>query len=310
MRDIDHFHLKGIDFPQLVALHALVSEESVSSAARRLGVTQSAMSHTLKKLRAHLGDDILARGKSGFEATSTARAVAADVGAILSQVQSSILTRTAFDPEKDETEFHLSMSDNAEASLGADLSRLLMDRSPSAQIRFSSVRRAEAIEGVISRRLDCAVGVFPRTPAGVEAETLFVEGFSCLSRPNDPAPPTTLKRWLSRPHVLASSQDDFTGRADLILRRLGHRRRVHVSTAHFLAVAFHVANSNAVALVPERLARRAAAQIGLTATRPPFDVGQFEEKLIWRKGVEKDPRIGYLLQSLREAARAMDRPTT
>jgi DNA-binding transcriptional LysR family regulator len=308
MRAIDYFHLKGVDFPQLVALHAIVAEESVSRAAERLGVTQSAMSHTLKKLRALLDDDILVRGEKGLEATSGARAVAKDVGDILSQVQSSILTRAAYDPKTDVTEFHISMSDNAEASLGADLSRIVMTRAPAARIRFSSVSRGEAIDGVMNRRLDCAVGVFSRTPPGILSSGLFVEGFACLSRPNDPAPPTTLKRLLSRPHILASSHDDFSGRADVILRRLGHQRRVCVSTSHFLSIAFHVANSHAVALAPERLARRAAAQMGLTLSKPPVDVGRYEEKLLWRQGSEKDPRLDFLLQSVREAALATNDP--
>ncbi len=307
MRDLNHFQLRKLDLGSLIALHALVQEGGVSEAARRTGVTQSAMSHTLRKLRELLGDQILVRVSGRWEPTAVSTASADRIGGALAQIQAAIFERQPFDPLKITTDFHISLPDHSEASLGSDLAARLHLAAPGARIRFSSLPADQALAAVRARRLDLAIGVFGQLGEDIGSTILYIEPFLCISRRNDPAPPITLDVWRDRPHVLGSFPDHFRGRADHVLGKArGAQRFVQVSTPNFLAIGFHVRDSDAIALVPARLARRLAGLMGVTVTKPPIDLGTFEERAIWRAEAQREPEMAFLIEQLKAAVATAD----
>ena len=90
---IDYTNLRQLDLNLLVALDVLIAEASVTKAAKRLNMSQSAMSHALKRLRTILNDDILIRTSKQMEVTPYARQISDRIHQILSEIQSTFLEK-------------------------------------------------------------------------------------------------------------------------------------------------------------------------------------------------------------------------
>ena len=95
---IDHVHLAKLDLNLLVALDALLSERSVTRAALVIGISQSAMSHALSRLRTTFADELLTRVPDGMRPTPRALGLLAPVRAALAQIQELTAAQATFDP--------------------------------------------------------------------------------------------------------------------------------------------------------------------------------------------------------------------
>src|SRR5260221_13376805 len=93
-------HLGALDLNLLVALDALLSEKNVTKAAARIGITQSAMSHALARLRAVVGDPLLVRGKTSMVATVRAEELGPPIRRALEDVSRALARAPAFDPKE------------------------------------------------------------------------------------------------------------------------------------------------------------------------------------------------------------------
>src|SRR5215510_14587366 len=94
---IDHINLARIDLNLLVALDALLTERSVTRAAARVGLRQSAMSYNLARLRALFGDELLIRGADGMRPTPRALALIEPARTALAQMAALVSRDEAFD---------------------------------------------------------------------------------------------------------------------------------------------------------------------------------------------------------------------
>ena len=112
MTSIDHANLSRLDLNLLVAFDALLTERSVTRAAARIGLGQSAMSHNLARLRTLFGDELLTRGAEGMRPTPRALALADPVRVTLAQIQATVLQREAFDPSTAERAFRIGLADS------------------------------------------------------------------------------------------------------------------------------------------------------------------------------------------------------
>src|SRR5215475_9899760 len=108
---IDPVNLSRIDLNLLVHLDALLTERSVTRAAARVGLGQSAMSHNLARLRKLFGDELLTRGADGMRPTPRALALVDPVRVTLAQIQAAVLQREAFDPATAERTFRIGLAD-------------------------------------------------------------------------------------------------------------------------------------------------------------------------------------------------------
>src|SRR5271170_4127872 len=117
MMVIDHANLAGLDLNLLVAFDALLTERSVTRAAARVGLGQSAMSHNLARLRVLLGDEILTRGPEGMRPTPRALALVTPVRQALADIQALVARPGDFDPATAEQVFRLGVPDSMEVLL-------------------------------------------------------------------------------------------------------------------------------------------------------------------------------------------------
>ena len=130
MTAIDHANLSRLDLNLLVAFDALLTERSVTRAAARVGLGQSAMSHNLARLRTLFGDELLTRGAEGMRPTPRALALADPVRVTLAQIQAAVLQREDFDPSTAERVFRIGLAELDRGGGGANASRAAQDDGP------------------------------------------------------------------------------------------------------------------------------------------------------------------------------------
>jgi DNA-binding transcriptional LysR family regulator len=287
MKEIDR---RRADLNLLVVFQKLLVERHVGRAAKRLGLTQSAASHALGRLRIMFGDPLFVRHPKGVEPTSRAHALAPIVADILDRANSMLASPGRFDPNKPHT-FTIGGTDLAVFILLVPLIERLRATAPNLDLRIRPLDTARVVAALDRQEVDCGLMPFPEPPARMTREPVIKERFVGIARRGHPA----LKRrritpanWAALPHLLVSPRGEDSGWADEHLRKLGLKRRIVTVVPHFLAAPLIVAHSDLVTLIAERVARHFAKGLDLTIFEPPV------------------PMRGFTIDHLASAARATD----
>ena len=183
MTSIDHANLSRLDLNLLVAFDALLTERSVTRAAARIGLGQSAMSHNLARLRTLFGDELLTRGAEGMRPTPRALALADPVRVTLVQIQAAVLQREAFDPSTADRTFRIGLADSIEVAVIPGLLARLAQRCAGVSLRLRSINRVSILEELDTGKLDLGVGVFDHGQIDHKRRPLYTDNFLCLFNP-------------------------------------------------------------------------------------------------------------------------------
>jgi DNA-binding transcriptional LysR family regulator len=308
MTSIDHANLSRLDLNLLVAFDALLTERSVTRAAARIGLGQSAMSHNLGRLRALFGDEILTRGAEGMRPTPRALALADPVRVTLAQIQAAVLQREAFEPRTAERTFRIGLADSIEVAIIPGLMTRLCQEAPGVALRLRSINRLTILDELDTGKLDLGIGVFDHGQLHHKRRPLYREHFLCLFNPAmlNFAQPVSLEQYLSVPHVLTSLSDDAQGAVDDALAKLKLKRTIALTTPGFLAVPFVVARAPLITTMPSRLARYFAAAFGLATSPAPLALPSFAVSLLWHASFDHEPGHIWLRQTVSGVASEVD----
>jgi DNA-binding transcriptional LysR family regulator len=300
--NIDYTNLRKLDLNLLIALNVLIEEASVTKAAQKLEISQSSMSHALKRLRTVLDDEILIRTSREMEITPYAREIGDRVRQILAEIQVTLLEKETFDPAIAREDFYIAMSDYVEISLGVPLLQKLTESATGIRIRTSNVEKGMALEALDNNQIDLAISVFSNLKSWHVREKLYEEEFVCVVH-SGMSSTFSLEEYLQRPHILVSSRDDFLGTLDSLLEAESKSRHVMWSTPHFMTVPLAIANSECVSLLPKRLAERCAKKMDLEILPPPIEITGFTVSMVWHQRNTARPKHQWLRDRLLEIAR-------
>ena len=281
--NIDYTDLRQLDLNLLVALDVLIAEASVTKAAERLNMSQSAMSYSLKRLRAILNDDILIRTSREMEVTPYARQISDRIHQILAEIQSTLLSKATFNPTTSQETFKIAVSDYVEATIGVNLIQQIATVAPGIRIRINNLGKETVIDALDENRIDIAIN--PKLPVKSwhAQENLYREEFVCVFRGDSSIRELSVADYLKRSHILVSLRNDFQGSYDTILQGQQQSRQVIWSTPHFIAVPFLLANSDCVALLPNRMAQQCAKAMNLKILPPPIPIEGFAVSMVWHQ---------------------------
>jgi DNA-binding transcriptional LysR family regulator len=299
--NIDYTNLRQLDLNLLIALDVLITEASVTKAAEKLNMSQSAMSHALKRLRIILKDDILIRTSREMEVTPYAYQISDRVRQILLEIQSALLEKEAFNPATAENTFRIAASDYVEATIGINLIQQLTTQAPSIRIRITNLNKETVINALDENLIDLIIDTRLPLKSWHVQQNLYREEFVCVVRSDDELTELSMEDYLWRSHLLVSLRDDFQGLGDEILKRQQQSRRVVWSTPHFMAMPFLLANSDCVALLPRRMARQCAKAMNLKLLPPPIEIEGFTVSMIWHQRNTNRPQHQWLRDQIFEA---------
>jgi DNA-binding transcriptional LysR family regulator len=294
MSNMQDMHLASLDLNLIVALDALLAERSVTKAAERIGITQSAMSHALARLRLVTQDELLVRAAGGMVPTPRALALASPIRHALGEVAAALHVPEAFDPRSAKLRVVLATSDYGELVVLPELVRRLGIDAPGIELRVVA-HTDDAPEKLTSGAVDLVVA--PRTPrdgaAGMFAHKLFDESFVCVVRRGHPLAKKklTLARFAEASHALIAPRGREGGFVDDALAALGLSRHVAVAVPHFLIAPHLVATSDLILTLASRVARVLARPLGLIILAPPPEIRleRFTMSLLWHERTQGDP---------------------
>ena len=297
--------LSGIDLNQLLALDALLREGSVTRAARRVGLSQPAMSHALARLRVQFADPLLVRAGKRMQPTPRARALAAPLRDALARLESALGEPAPFHPERAEGTLRIAAVDFSMLVLVPALCAVLAREAPG--ITVSVVAPVEQLDrALVDGETDLHLGL--RRPAeGLFQRDLLTERFVCVVRRDHPevGRSLNLRQFTRLPHALISPHGTKTGAVDVALARRGLSRRVQVVMPNFHAAALLVARSDMVLTVSERVARTAPRRGPLRILRPPLPLDGFTVTMRWHARTDADPLHAWVRQRLLAIARTV-----
>lgn len=297
---IDEINLGRIDLNLLVHLEALLTERSVTRAAKRAGIGQSAMSHNLARLRDLFSDELLTRGPEGLRLTPRAFALVEPVRGALAHIQTLVTRDQAFHPGTAERTFRIGLPDSMEILIVPSLLAYLCEAAPGIRLRLQNIDSSKLLDDIDTDQLDIALGYgdFEEGQAHHKRRLLFREKYLCMfnAERTGITSPISLEDYVRLPHVLTSLRQGERGVVDDALAKLGLRRTVVLTTPRFLAVPPLVARAPVVVTMHARLARLFAAELGLSLSPPPVELEDITVSLLWHASYDRDPAHAWLRQ--------------
>jgi DNA-binding transcriptional LysR family regulator len=303
MMVIDYTNLARIDLNLLVAFDALFTERSVTRAAARIGIRQSAMSHTLARLRTLFRDELFTRAPDGIRPTPRALALMEPVQAMLGQILALTADPAAFVPETAEKSFRIGLPDSVEVLLMPKLLAHLQRHAPGIRLRLQVTGDAtQLLDDLDADRIDMAfgIGAFPQGRDHHKQRSLLVGDFLCMFNSDlvGIQPPISTEDYVRLPHVLTSLRQGERGIVDDALEKLGLTRTIALVTPRFLAVPFLVRGAPVITTMHAELARLFATALALSLSPPPVKLPQISISLLWHASYDHDPAHLWLRQTV------------
>ena len=304
--------LQTVDLNLLVALEALLSERHVTRAAARLGLTPSAMSHALARLRATFGDELLVRTRGGMSATPRGELLLVPLRRVLGEVTDLVRGQGAFDPKSARRNFTIATTDYVEVVLLPPLLARISAAAPGVHLRITALERSDVAGPLESGAYDLAIGASFDERAGLRQQTLFSEEMVFLCRKGHPQVKKRLDLagYLELRHVLVSLRGGSQGTVDALLAETGRRREVALIVPHFLAALLIVACSELVLTAPARIVKQLGEALAFKVMAPPLPVPGFTVRQVWHDRYHDDPAHLWLRQEIFAAAAGLRSPST
>ncbi|HEY0296759.1 MAG TPA: LysR family transcriptional regulator [Bordetella sp.] len=281
--------LRHLDLNLLVVFQHLLELRNISAVARRLDLSQPAVSNALRRLRDTFGDDLFVRTGQGMLPTPQAERLAGPVAEALGLLDRLLEADEGFDPAASTRRFHIAMTDVGEIHFMPRLMEICAQRAPG--VRIDSVRGAgaELRRDMEAGRVDLAVGAFDELDGDIMHRMLFRQGYMTLFRKGHPQAHEGmgLKAFRAQRHLIVSHAAPY-GQVNQALEAAGISLQAHHSVPHFTAVPYVLSTTDLLATVPAKLAASAAPRFDLQMMVPPVRVPALQTNLYWQRRFHRD----------------------
>lgn len=292
--------LRRYDLNLLVVLEALLEEGSVTAAAGRLKLSQSAVSAALERLRAMFSDPLLVRVGNRMQPTPVALKLQGPLKTALASVSLTLALPRRFDPAAARLTVRLGVSDYLGLLVLPRLYGVLAREAPGMTLEVITKPAEEAVTRLVAGDSDLAAVVDPPEGRDLFNEPLVDETFECVMRSRHPLArgPLTLARLLAHPHVHVTAHGDSAAVVDRALAARGQRRQVPVKVSGFATGFALLAESDLVAVLPARIARAQAPRFGLVTRKPPLALPGYTLSIVWHQRTAHDAAHVWLRERL------------
>lgn len=291
--------IKNLDFNLLVTLDTLLAECNVTRAAKRLNLSQPAISTRLTRLRELLGDPLLLPAQRGMIPTERALDLQEPLHAALEGVRQVIAQGSPFDPTKVQATIAIAASDYVQYSVLIPLAQALRTEAPGVNIAWRTIDTT-LLDGQMARgEVSFALTTPETAPPSLRMRKLYTEHYVAIARADHPDIQGTLDldTFCALDHVIVSPEGGgFHGPADDALALLGRQRQIAISAPGFLVVPEIVARSDMIALVPSRVAQGRPGRVQLL--QPPLPVMGFDMALVWHDRTTTHPLYRWLRERI------------
>ena len=291
MSQFDHLDLDG---HLLRLLLAVLEEGSITRAAQRLGVTQSAISHLLDKLRAIVGDPLFVKSGRGIVPTAHARLLAARARTMLDDMR-SFSGAAGFDPATRVTRITVAANDLQRDLLLPALLQRLRSQAPGVTMRVI----ASGVPTAAMLRDDhCELVITPRPPdAGdIVQKRLFEDRYCVFFDAHERMAPASAQDYLAAEHVTVLYEPRRPLDIDEVLDARGLTRRFAAQVPGFAGIAPFLRGSTHLATLPSLLSTHLLGGFGMAPV--PFDCAHMPMFMVCHVRHQTDPMQRWLRDQL------------
>lgn len=301
-------NLAALDLNLLVALDALLKEGHVGRAAQRIGLSQPAMSHALRRLRELIGDPLLVRVGASMELTPRAQGLRAPLAGALDQVR-GLFVAESFEPEHSERRFKLMMPDIVVDLMLAPLVARIGAEAPGVRLDVAPWRGPQIMTAEFARAVDIVIACYANAYPGFHRQRLYADSDALAVRRGHPVGQRLKKldAFLAARHIAVVSRGAREDMIDTWLAGKGIERTVAVTTPGYLEALHLAARTDLVAFVPRRFIATVADAFGLQVVTPPLDPGVDEQFLFYPTRAQVDPGSIWLRQHIIAIGREIER---
>ncbi|EAS47506.1 putative transcriptional regulator [gamma proteobacterium HTCC2207] len=307
-------NISRVDLNLLVYLDVLLRECNVTRAAEELGISQPAMSNSLRRLRDLFDDPLLVRTSDGMTPTDRALELQPLVRNVLAAAEIAVLPKTVFDASASDRIFRIMASDYTEVTLLPQLLSRLRREAPG--IRLDIMTPSDVSFHDVERgKVDMVINRFDTLPQSFHQVHLWDDSFSCVMSATNPV----IKNWnldnyLSHKHVWVSktgmgvgvgmSSDDVQrlGWVDEALGKLDAKREISVFTRHYQAALLLGEQEDLIVTIPSIAARTMANNNKVVILDPPFEIPRMRLKMVWSPLLQRDPGHKWLRQVIKDVS--------
>ncbi|WP_304186643.1 LysR family transcriptional regulator [Phenylobacterium aquaticum] len=312
---MNELHIHRLDLNLLRVLDVLLQERNATRAGARLGLSQSAVSHALGRLRYALDDELFHRDPRGLKPTPRALEIGPQVHSALTQLEAAFAP-TSFEAATTERRFVLMAGAYTCGVLVPRLVERMAREAPNAGLVIAEFG-PDILDQLDGRRADFVIGGFASGPERLVQEVLLTEYLVWVVRAENPLPsgPISLQTLVSVPHVvIARSRTDWgsgltipgswedADAFEAVLHEHGLKRRIGVTTPDTYSAVSVVRQSDMAALLPSRMANLTKQSGLLRVLEPPYVSPKVELGLIYLADRMADPALVWMRDLLRQVA--------
>lgn len=292
--------LDNFDLNLLVAFDVLLQERNVTRAAKRLNVTQAAMSSALKRLRESFQDDILSQHGKKMIPTAHAIALAPRVSEMILHLRSLISSGKGFDAATSDRRFRLSASDYITTVLIVPFLEVLQREAPHIRLNIS-LPSHESMEQLSNGEIDLVLSPEEFMQRDHPREILFEERHVVVGWAGNPImqQPLTVEDFYNSGHVAVQigHRNSFIERA---LETHERERRIEITAPSFIQAPWLIPGTMRLALMHERLAKIVAPAASLIIAEPPITLPMMHEMMQYHASRETDEAVIWLRRKLKQ----------
>lgn len=308
-------NISRIDLNLLVYLDVLLREQNVTKASDQLGITQPAMSNSLRRLRDLFNDPLLIRTSQGMSPTERALELQPQIREILSGIEKAVQPSAEFDLAESDQVFRIMASDYAESTLIPSLLTEIRDIAPN--IRLDILTPSDVtFQDVEKGKVDMAINRFDYLPQSFHQVNIWRDNFTCLmSKENPILEDFSLDSYLQAHHIWVSKtgmgvgvginpgDTQRLGWVDEALGELEKKRHIRVFTRHYQVAALLAEQPDLIATMPKQAASLHLRHGLLCIKPPPFPIVPIELKMAWSPLLHHNPAHTWMRRLIVDVAK-------
>lgn len=300
---------KKLDLNLLVALDHMIELRSVSAAADRMSMSQSAMSNALTRLRDYFDDPLLVQVGRRMEATPRAEAMRPAIRDILVRIEATIETQPDFHPDKSTREFNLLLSDYSLRVLAPAILRLLDEQK--ATVRLNLRPQTHAPHLLLERgEIDLLITPEPLISQDHPATLVYEDHYVVVAWRDGRFGHARMDRhcYETASHVVIVPPNAAKAIEATFLAEAGITRRIDVQSFSFSTLPHLITGTDRIATVHQRLAHLMMAQADLVSYPVPASLPPLRQMQQWHAYRDADPGITWLRDVITQAAQTLPDP--
>lgn len=300
---------RSIDLNLLVVFSVLMSEQNLTHAGEQLGMTQSAVSHALKRLRSLYNDSLFERKSGRMLPTPKARAISPLVNQILADVQSTLPSKEVTTPEKLSLEFRINITSVYSVFYIQKLVAGLHKKAPGVTLVVTSDLLNDPAQALKNREYDLHIDLIPNEEEGSHFKALYNDEMVVVASKEHPRIANlndiTLEQYLAETHCVLVPRDNDKNVLSMFTQ-FPFDRKIGFKSHSFIDMFYASIATDLICLLPSTLANALSETHEFNSFKTPFVYDTPSVYMNWYWGVEYYPSHRWIRQEIIRMSRELD----